>query len=223
MPPVIVDMPWPPDVGEDLLRPDGTPLTDPISGRPVRVYHDQIVVWVSLAMPTMTALPPGFPVFPIVIDTGFNDAFRMQERQAEAWMTPAVISGLTPNAKYLRIGTEAISGRDAVLWLHPNIPGAQPDLSGLPVPLRLPLGAILTPPGSAVTKEKPLLGLRAIRFNKLTLRHRREPGTGVGGRVMTPLSRRDRRSLRGAWLHDCWGGERGCSRVWQYQRGQLWK
>ena len=26
MPPVIVDLPWPPDTGEDLVWPDGTPV-----------------------------------------------------------------------------------------------------------------------------------------------------------------------------------------------------
>jgi hypothetical protein len=56
------------------------------------------------------------------------------------------------------------------LWLYPNVPGTRdPDPAASPVRFRLPLGVPLTPPGSAYTKEKPLLGLRAIRFNKLAL------------------------------------------------------
>jgi hypothetical protein len=171
MPPVIVDMPWPPVTGEDLVRPDGTPVIDPTSGRPFRVYHDQLVVWVSLAPRPLAALPPGYPLFPVLLDTGFNDAFLMQERQTEAWMTPAVFAQLTPNGKYLTIGPDRIENREAALWLHPNVAGTrEPDSSGRPVRLTLPTGATLTPPGCVVTREKPLLGVLAIRFNKLTIR-----------------------------------------------------
>ena len=171
MPPVIVDMPWPPDAGEDLLRPDGTPVTDPTSQRTLRVYHDQLVVWASLAPRPLVALPAGYPIFPLLIDTGFNDAFLMQERQAEEWMTPGVVSQLAPNGKHLSVGSERIASRDAALWLYPNVPGSRaPDLSGSPIRLALPIGAVLTPPGSVATREKPLLGLRAIRFNGLSVR-----------------------------------------------------
>lgn len=171
MPPIIADMPWPPALGEELRRPDGTPVTDPTSGRPVRVLHDQVVVWASLAPPSLAALPAGYPLFPVLIDTGFNDAFLMQERQAEAWMTPAVVARLVTAPVFLRLGAEQIPGRYAALWLHPNVPGTRdPDPAGNPVRLRLPTGATLTPPGSAYSKEKPLLGLLAIRFNRLLLR-----------------------------------------------------
>lgn len=57
------------------------------------------------------------------------------------------------------------------LWLYPNVPGTRdPDPTAAPLWLNLPLGIPLTPPGSAYTKEKPLLGLRAFRFGRLSLR-----------------------------------------------------
>ena len=170
MPRVILDQPWPPDVGEDLRRPDGTLVVCPTTGRPFRVYHDQLVVWVSLAPRLLAVLPPNYPLFPVLFDTGFNNAFLMQERQAEDWLTPPFFAQLRPNRKYLAVGPERIENRDAALWLHPNIPGTRaPDLAGTPVRLALPSGATLTPPNSAATKEKPLLGLLAIRFNRLTV------------------------------------------------------
>jgi hypothetical protein len=60
---------------------------------------------------------------------------------------------------------------DLALWMYPNVPGTRtPDPARPPVRIDLPLGATLTRPGSVATKEKPLLGLRAIRFNGLSLR-----------------------------------------------------
>jgi hypothetical protein len=176
MPALIADMPWPPDLGEDLRRPDGTLVTDPTSNRPLRVYHDQIVVWASLA--PAASLPAGLPLFPALIDTGYNDGFLMQQRQAEAWMTPAVFAQFSRNGLYLPLGRTGLPCWDADLWVYPNVPGTRdPDPAGAPIRLNLPLGVTLIPPGSAYTKEKPLIGLRAIRFNGLTLRldgrHRR--------------------------------------------------
>ena len=171
MPAVIVDLPWPPDVSADLRRPDGSPVVDPGSGAPLRAYHDQLFLWVSLAPPRLPALPPGYPLFPVLLDTGFNDAFLMQERQAEAWMTPAALARLRPNGKNLYYGSEKIEGRAADLWLHPNVPGTRDlDPGRGPVRLRLPLGATLSRPGSPATREKPLIGLRLIRHNGLTVR-----------------------------------------------------
>lgn len=86
-------------------------------------------------------------------------------------MMPAMFSRFGPSGFVLRAGREAIPGWNMALWVYPNVPGTrQPDPSGTPIWLNLPLGATLTPPGSVFTKEKPLLGLRALRFNRLTLR-----------------------------------------------------
>lgn len=169
MPAVIVDQPWPPDAGEDLRRPDGSPLIDPLTGRPFRVLNDQLVVWVCLAPRRMPA-PTGLQPFPVVLDTGFTNTFLMQQEQAEAWASPGLVAGLTANRNGLPLIGGTIRGRDADLWLFPNVPGTRnPDPAGSPVRLELPKGAWLSPPNFPGSKEKPLLGLRAIAFNRLTV------------------------------------------------------
>jgi hypothetical protein len=171
MPPVIVDQPWPPDVGEDLRRPDGTHVIDPQNNRPLRVYHNQIIVWAKFTAGPKIKPGGGATLFPILIDAGFNESFLMQERQAEAWMSPAVFATFNKSGNRCKLGREILPLWDIALWLYPNVPGTRdPDPSGAPVWLDLPHGVPLTPPGSAYTKEKPLLGLRAVRFNRLALR-----------------------------------------------------
>ncbi|MBX9582179.1 MAG: hypothetical protein K2X87_17885 [Gemmataceae bacterium] len=170
MPTVIDDQPWPPDAGEDLFRPDGSPVLDPATRLPLRARHDQLVVWAVLA-PGGSAPPAGLPLLPVVLDTGFNDTFLMQQEQANDWLSPTFVAGLTLNSRFLQIGPDRIEGRYADLWLYPNVPGTRdPDPSGMPVRLELPSGAWLVPPGTQAAKEKPLLGLLAIAHNGLTLR-----------------------------------------------------
>lgn len=170
MPPIIVDQPWPPDVGEDLRRPSGQPVIDPTTGRPLRVYHDQHLIWATFTPGGPSPPPPGAALFPILIDSGFNETFLMQERQARAWMGTA-FAGFQTAGRWFQMGHELIPAWAISLWAYPNVPGTRdPDVLRPPTRLRLPGGVPLTPPGSAYAKEKPLLGLRAIRFNKLTLR-----------------------------------------------------
>lgn len=170
MPPILTDQPWPPDVGEDLRRPNGQSVIDPTTGRPLRVYHDQIIVWATLAPNSLVSPAAGAPLFPVLLDIGFNDSFLMQQRQAEAWL-PGLLTTVGQTTGHLALGRERIRGWDLALWLYPNVPGTRdPDPAAAPVWIDLPLGVTLTPPGSAYSKEKPLLGLRAVRFNRLTLR-----------------------------------------------------
>lgn len=171
MPPIIVDQPWPPDVGEDLRHPDGRLVVCPTTGRTLRAYHDQLFVWATLTAGPRTRPAVGAALFPVLIDTGFNEAFLMQQRQAEEWMTPTVFATFKTTGSRLKIGQEVMLAWDIALWVYPNVPGTrEPDPSQSPVWIDLPPGVMLTPPGSAYTKEKPLLGLRAIRFNRLSLR-----------------------------------------------------
>jgi hypothetical protein len=171
MPPIIVDQPWPPDTGEDLRHPNGQLVVCPTLGRSLRVYHDQIVLWATFTPNSHTLPSPNAVLFPVVLDTGFNDAFLMQQRQVETWFTPAFLAGIGQIGPGLPIGRERIPGWDLALWLYPNVPGTRdPDPAGTPVWIDLPLGVPLTPPGSTSTKEKPLLGLRALRLNDLSLR-----------------------------------------------------
>jgi hypothetical protein len=170
MPTIIQDMPWVNDPnGEELRLPDGRPLICPITHGPVRIRQDQPVVWASLAPWKFTSLPPDFPVFPLLIDIGFNDSFLMQRQQAWNWMTPAVCKELPENGQRFPVHDERIINRHAALWLHPNVPGSRDrDPDAIPVRLRLDFGATLAPPGR-YARPLPLLGMRAIWFNGLTL------------------------------------------------------
>lgn len=170
MPAVIVDQPWPPDVPTDLRRPDGSAVLDPTTAKPLRVSHDQLIVWVSLT-PRRLPSPAGFPVIPAVFDTGFNDSFLIREEQAQGWLTPTAVARLPRNRNALLLDGQQVRGRDSDLWLYPNVPGTRdPDLAGTPVRLLLPLGAWLIPPTVKVSKDKPLLGLLAVAHNGLTVR-----------------------------------------------------
>ena len=171
MPPVIRDMPWvTDDAGEDIVFPDGRPLIDPVTRRPVHIRQDQIVLWASLAPEELTSLPPDVPVFPILLDTGFNDWFLMHRQQAWEWLTPDILSLLPETTHRFPVHDAVIFNRQAALWLHPNIPGSRDrDPGGVPFPLVLSVGATLAPPGR-YAREKPLLGVRAVRFNGLTIR-----------------------------------------------------
>lgn len=171
MPPVIVDQPWPPDVSEELRGPDGLPVVCPTLGRALRVYHDQSIVWATFTPGSRIPPLPTATLFPVLLDTGFNETFLMQRRQVDAWLTPAFLARVGLNGQDVVLGRERILCWDAVLWLYPNVPGTRdPDPTAAPLWLNLPLGIPLTPPGSAYTKEKPLLGLRAFRFGQLSLR-----------------------------------------------------
>ena len=76
---IIEDMPWvTDDAGEEIRLPNGYPLVCPTTNRALRIWHDQILVWVSLAPVGLSSLPPGYPLFPVVVDIGFNDSFLMQ-------------------------------------------------------------------------------------------------------------------------------------------------
>jgi hypothetical protein len=110
MPPIIVDQPWPPDTGEALRGPNGQLVVCPTLGGPLRVYHDQIIVWGTLTRTAFTVPAPGAVLFPILIDTGFNDSFLMQRRQAEAWLTPAFLAGVGLTGRGLPLGRERIPG-----------------------------------------------------------------------------------------------------------------
>ncbi|MBX9624654.1 MAG: hypothetical protein K2X82_12675 [Gemmataceae bacterium] len=170
MPAVIDDQPWPPPLPVGLRRPDGSFVIDPANNQPLQVVHDQIVLWVSLT-PRGWASPAGSALFPVVLDTGFNDTLLMRQEQADAWVGAAEVARLPLTNRTLRVGQDFVDGRDADLWLWPNVPGTRdPDPGGMPVRLELPGGAWIAAVGSYVARDKPLIGLRLIRHNGLTVR-----------------------------------------------------
>lgn len=170
MPPVIVDMPWP-TANEEVRLPDGSPLVCPTAGRPLRLLHDQIAVWASLTPADWQAPAAGLHVFPLIIDTGFNEYLLLQGAQAGAWLPAQVRLALRRNGRFFPVRDERIENWAALLWIYPNVPGTRAlDLGASPVRLELPDGATLAPVGSRYCREKPLLGMRTITSNRLTLR-----------------------------------------------------
>ena len=85
-------------------------------------------------------------------------------------MTPGVCSQLLPNGFVLPVPNATIQNRRAAVWMYPNRGGTRDiDPTELPVPLEMQFGVTLAPPGP-YSREKPLLGMRAIRHNGLQLR-----------------------------------------------------
>jgi hypothetical protein len=94
----------------------------------------------------------------------------MQTLQAFHWLTPAICDRLPLNGYCLPVRNATLPNRDATVWLYPNLPSSRNlDQSASPFPLDLEFGATLAPPGP-YARDKPLLGMQAIRFNKLRIR-----------------------------------------------------
>lgn len=115
MSPIIVDQPWSSDVVEDLRRPNGQLVVRPTTGQPLRVYHDQIIIWATLTAHARIRPAASAPLFPVLLDTGFNETFLMQRRQAEAWLTPAVFATFKVRGPAFQAGRERIMGWDIAL------------------------------------------------------------------------------------------------------------
>ena len=140
-----------------------------VSGRPVPIKHDLIVVWVSISEAGIDQLHPTAPRFPAVLDTGCNHSFVMRERHLIEW------GGIHPDylrrLRSIRIYGSLVPQMAANVWLHPNRAGHRDDFSGQPLFL------IESEPGIAVVPKAvgdgnprlPLLGLRALRWNRLHL------------------------------------------------------
>jgi hypothetical protein len=104
------------------------------------------------------------PPFPAVLDTGHSHNVSITGSQLANW------AGLRPR-QLRRIGTTRLKGE--TLWqlqgelrLHRNVPGTR-ELGEGSLPLVLDEGFTLAPEGSS---RLPLIGLRAIVGNRLTLR-----------------------------------------------------
>ena len=138
----------------DVPTPDGIEV--------VRPY--QIIVWVSLAAHIVLRLPPGTPRFPAVLDTGNNHNFAIRHEQFERWTHLALP----------RRGQVAFDGRvvplfAAHLWIHPNAPGVSEPSEREPFRLSLEEGIAVYPSNVPNPARLPILGLRGIVQNNLTL------------------------------------------------------
>lgn len=120
----------------------------------MEVRRYQIVVWVSLR----TLL------FPAILDTGHSHNFAIREGQLKSL---AGVDSL-PVIGHARVNRLLLPQAKADVWLHGNRRGTrEPGATALL--LTMEQGITIYPEGSQNAPRLPLLGLRAISRNNLTL------------------------------------------------------
>jgi hypothetical protein len=149
---------------------DGRDLT--IQGRSYRPGRRRAVVSVSIAEVGTTGPGPSRPVFPAVIDTGFNGAFALRLEHLTKWAGYDLRS-------FTRLGfansTRGFIERvGANIWLYRNVRGSRELVRNNPLLIEIDGGiqVLLPPPPGAVDArpEEPLIGMRALITNQLELR-----------------------------------------------------
>lgn len=138
----------------DRLPYDDEPTLLSFHGGTVQVRRHQIIVWVRIE---------GW-VFPAALDTGHSHNFSIPERHLKGW---AGIDALT------RIGSVEVNRvllpqYEADIWIHHNHRGTR-EPKGEASLLRMDEGITVVPEGTPGAPRLPLLGLRAITQNGLTL------------------------------------------------------
>jgi hypothetical protein len=135
-----------PETAGRMVTPDGA----------VEVLPYQIVVTVSIAARSVIALPTDAPRFPAVLDTGNNHNFAIRHEQLDRW------TGLSlPKRGFVNVGGRTIPLYAANVWIHPDL--------GEPSRLRMEEGIVVYPPDVANPARLPILGLRGLVRNGLTL------------------------------------------------------
>jgi hypothetical protein len=138
-----------------------------VPGGTVSVKPFQIVLSVSLSLPSEGELHPRTPRLPAVLDTGCNGTFVLSEQQLNRW------AGLR-REHLRRVDEMTVYGNKvpvfaAALWLHPNVAGRREDsASGRPFRVQLDPGIALCPPG-VTAPRLPLLGLKALHLGDLQM------------------------------------------------------
>ena len=145
-------------------RPSAAVAADEV----VTIRPYQIIVWVSLAPKGQTTLPPDTPRLPAILDTGHSHNFSIQEQHLARWarFTPGALQVLTRT----RVNRVLVPQLAADVWIHPNQAGQRDRFSGArPLRLELPGGITVFPAESPAGPRLPLLGLRALAWNRLHL------------------------------------------------------
>lgn len=112
-----------------------------------------------------------------MFDAGFNGGFLIQSGQYQQW------SWLPPDLRVdvelppYRHGdgkgnVELVPRWKVSLWVYPNVPGSITVAPGSPpFLLEVPDDSVFfTPPNSQLERRMPLVGMRAIRVNRLDVR-----------------------------------------------------
>jgi len=157
-----------PAIIRDLPFSDRETTLD-VQGQTVRIFGQQIVVWVSIAEAGRDTFDPGTPRIPAILDTGCNHAFVIQEEQLVKW------AGLHPKylpklARPARIHGESLPQFVAKVWLHRNQPNSRDEaLDRAAFPLECTPGIVVVPKAKNLPPRLPLLGNRALRSAQLRL------------------------------------------------------
>ncbi len=121
----------------------------------VQIWRNQIIVWVSIN----DVLRP----FPAILDTGHSHNFAIARRHLRQW------SGAEPRQiGEIKLDGETIPQFAADVCIHRNRRGRH-ELKGDSYPLAMDQGISVLPDDSAAAPRLPLLGIRTIMANKLTL------------------------------------------------------
>ena len=137
-------------------------------GPAVEIFHDQIVVWASIARGGESELPASSQRFPALIDLGYNGFFLLREDHLSQWLRTQFEEEKFPFlGSYQKYG-EAIATFAGSVWLHPNVPGFR-DQIGPDPPFRLDKGEIAVCSASATRFRLPLIGMGVLRKNNLRL------------------------------------------------------
>jgi hypothetical protein len=136
-----------------------------VHGKPLRLKPYQIVAQVSIS--NIRTWDARTPTIPVLIDTGMNHNFSIQEAQLTRW------AGLHSQA-LLPMGSMREGGRTpscyrAHVWIHRNRTGMRDLRDGEPFRLDLDEGIMIYADDGSDYPRLPLLGLRAIIKNKLKL------------------------------------------------------
>jgi hypothetical protein len=147
---------------------DATTLRIP-DGPAINISHDQIVVWVSLGSSALPDVPTGSQQFPALLDLGFNGSFLLREDHINQWLKLKLDEMSFPFLRAVKIGGESVPTFEASVWLHANVPGFRDQLDSRPA-FRLELaGGVIICPTSMSRFHLPLLGVSALRKNRLRM------------------------------------------------------
>jgi hypothetical protein len=121
-------------------------------------------MWFSLTTRRLDSPNPAAVPFPVILDTGHTHTLPLHERHLREWATRP--DALAPS-RAVRDRDERILLREANVWLHPNRPERREPATSDAPPICGASG-IAVYPGDDFPRL-PLLGLRAIAENNLTL------------------------------------------------------
>jgi hypothetical protein len=117
-----------------------------------------------LAARDIARLPKGSTRFPAILDIGTNHNFSIRREHFERWARLR----LRQRGK-VRIGANEMPLLAGNVWIHPNRPGTTELARRQAILLEMPEGLIVYPEDVPNPARLPILGLRVIVRNHLTL------------------------------------------------------